>query len=80
MTDEEIRSIKGKLRILNSNHLADILYDVHQLEESGVEFPWSEVRKIYKNKLNQTTTSKYRQKDLEEQIAEEKNEKPNIEE
>ena len=80
MTDEELKVVKCKLRIIKNKHFGELWKDYCEVVRAGELCPWEELRSKYITITKADRKSKWRQRDLEEQIAEEKNENPSIEE
>lgn len=80
MTDEELKITKGKLRILRNKYFWQVLKDFREVESTANAHPWIALEFIYGMAVASEKKPKYRQKSILEQIAEEKNENPTIEE
>lgn len=80
MTDEELKATKGKLRILRNKYFSELLSDYWGAFQLGEVGSWDQLQQRYIKLTKSEKQVKWRQRDLEEQIAEEKNENPSIEE
>jgi len=80
MTDEELKITKGKLRLLRNKYFWQVLKDFKEVNLNNTLSPWLQLECIYGKAVADEKKPKYRQKSLLEQIEEQKNENPTIEE